>query len=85
MSPARLLGISAIARRLNVSRQRAHVLVGHDGFPAPAHELETGRVWRETDVERWIARNPRYDHTTQASAARARRRATSSRHAGSST
>jgi predicted DNA-binding transcriptional regulator AlpA len=67
--PARLIGISAIARRLGVSRQRVHVLVTHNGFPAPAHDLDTGRVWHESDVERWIARNPRYDHTTEASAA----------------
>lgn len=70
MAPTRLVGISAIARRLGVSRQRVHVLARHDGFPAPAHELDTGRVWRETDVEKWIARNPRYDHTRdEASAA----------------
>jgi predicted DNA-binding transcriptional regulator AlpA len=69
MSAARLIGISAIARRLGVSRQRVHVLAGHTGFPRPAHELETGRVWREADVERWIAAHPQYDHTTAASAA----------------
>jgi len=61
--PARLIGIAAIGRRLNVSRQRAHVLTSHDGFPRPAHELDTGRVWRNADVERWIAEHPRYDHT----------------------
>ena len=69
MSPTRLLGLSAIARRLGVSRQRVHVLASHDDFPAPAHELETGRVWRETDVEKWIAANPRYDHTNGEAAA----------------
>lgn len=68
MSPTRLLGLSAIARRLGISRQRVHVLAGHDDFPAPAHELETGRVWRETDVERWIAAHPQYDHSTEAAA-----------------
>lgn len=57
------IGISAIARRLNVSRQRAHVLAGQDGFPRPLHELPTGRVWRPRDIERWIKRNPRYDHS----------------------
>ena len=57
------LGISAIARRLGMSRQRAHKLAERDDFPAPVHELDTGRVWRETDVERWVKRNPHYDHS----------------------
>jgi prophage regulatory protein len=64
--PARLLGLAAIARRLGVSRQRAHKLAERDDWPRPAHELATGRVWRETDVEAWIAANPRYDHSGEA-------------------
>jgi predicted DNA-binding transcriptional regulator AlpA len=67
--PARLIGISAIARRLGVSRQRVHVLVTHDGFPAPAHDLDTGRVWAAQDVEQWIAAHPQYDHSGDEAAA----------------
>ena len=63
MSAAVPIGITAIARRLGVSRQRVHVLAGRDDFPAPQHELDTGRVWRADDVERWIAEHPRYDHS----------------------
>jgi predicted DNA-binding transcriptional regulator AlpA len=63
---ARLLGLSAIARRLGVSRQRVHVLATRPDFPAPAHELDTGRVWREPDIERWVAAHPQYDHTAAA-------------------
>jgi prophage regulatory protein len=66
---ARLIGLSAIARRLGVSRQRAHVLATRPDWPAPAHELDTGRVWAELDVERWIAANPRYDHSGDRAAA----------------
>ena len=66
MSPqAPLLGITAIGRRLGVSRQRAHVLVGRADFPGPAQHLPTGRLWREPDVERWAAAHPRYDHTAE--------------------
>ena len=78
MSPAPILGISAIGRRLGLSRQRVHVLVERDDFPAPVHELPTGRVWRGSDVERWIGRNPRYDHTTDEAPPAPRRRETTS-------
>ena len=65
--PPPLLGISAIARRLGLTRQRVHVLVERfgDDFPKPVHELPTGRVWAGPDVEQWIAANPRYDHTAE--------------------
>ena len=66
MSAVRLIGGAAIARRLGISRQRVHKLAARDDFPTPAHELETGRVWRETDVERWIAAHPKYDHSADA-------------------
>ena len=65
MSPAPLLGITQIARRLGMSRQRAHKLADRGDFPAPVHDLPTGRLWRESDVERWVARHPRYDHTAE--------------------
>jgi prophage regulatory protein len=70
MAPSRLIGISVIARRLAISRQRVHVLASHNEFPAPAHHLETGRVWHQDDIERWIARNPRYDHSPRPTADR---------------
>ena len=58
MSTTPLLGISAIARRLGLSRQRAHVLAQRDDFPAPEHELDTGRVWPADAVEAWVAEHP---------------------------
>jgi predicted DNA-binding transcriptional regulator AlpA len=64
-----LLGLSAIARRLHISRQRIYVLAMHADFPAPAHELETGRVWAAQDVEQWIAAHPQYDHSGDEAAA----------------
>jgi len=63
VTPAPLLGVSAIGRRLALSRQRVHVLAARDDFPRPVHDLETGRLWRASDIERWIAKHPRYDHS----------------------
>lgn len=62
---AQLLGLSDIARRLGMSRQRMHRLAKtpRADFPRPAHELPTGRYWRESDIERWIAAHPHYDHS----------------------
>jgi len=48
---------------LDVSRQRAHQLAQTDGFPRPAAELSSGRVWETVDVEAWIReRQQRGDH-----------------------
>ena len=55
---AQLLGLAAIARRLGMSRQRAHVLATRADFPPPAHELDTGRVWHRRDVETLDRRTP---------------------------
>ena len=57
-----LVGITEIAKRLRLSRQRAHVLATGDDFPRPVEGLARGRVWKAADVERWIAKNPQYDH-----------------------
>ena len=57
-----LVGITEIAKRLRLSRQRAHRLAIGDGFPRPVEGLARGRVWKTADVERWIAKNPQYDH-----------------------
>ena len=55
--------MTQVGRRLGITRQRAHVLATRADFPAPAQTLPTGRLWRERDVERWLERNPRYDHS----------------------
>ena len=68
MTTARLLGLSAIARRLAISRQRAHVLATRPDWPTPAHELDTGRVWTDREIEQWIAAHPQYDHSHEAAA-----------------
>ena len=49
-----LVGLTEIARMLDVSRQRAHQLAQTDGFPRPTAELSSGRVWETVDVEAWI-------------------------------
>jgi prophage regulatory protein len=49
------MGPDEIRERLNVSRQRAYILMGRKDFPDPWRELAMGKVWRSTDVEAWIA------------------------------
>ena len=49
-----LVGLTEIARMLGVSRQRAHQLAQTAGFPRPAVELSSGRVWETAAVEAWI-------------------------------
>jgi prophage regulatory protein len=42
---------------LGVSKQRADQLTRTDGFPRPVSELASGRIWRKSDVTKWIARH----------------------------
>ena len=54
-----LMGVSEIAKRLGVSRQRASQLTQeYEDFPEPVSELAQGRVWRSDDIEAWIERHP---------------------------
>lgn len=56
------MGPEEIRARLNVSRQRAYILIGRKDFPEPWIELAMGKVWRSTDVERYArARTARTD------------------------
>jgi len=48
------MGPAEIQARLGVSRQRAYILIGRRDFPEPWVELAMGKVWRSTDVEKWI-------------------------------
>ena len=49
-----LVGLTEIAERLGVSRQRADQIVRTDpAFPEPAAVITAGRIWRRSDVERW--------------------------------
>lgn len=52
-----LLGIHELAELLGVSRQRADQLARHAGFPRPAAELRGGRIWKRTEVDKWIRIN----------------------------
>jgi prophage regulatory protein len=60
-----LVGITEIAKRLRLSRHRAHLLTIRDDFPRPVEGLAQGRVWRAANVERWIAKNPQYDQSQE--------------------
>jgi predicted DNA-binding transcriptional regulator AlpA len=58
MTP-RLVGVREIAKLLSVSRQRADQLVRTKGFPEPAAELASGRVWPRSSVVRWAKQDGR--------------------------
>jgi prophage regulatory protein len=49
-----LMGVSELADRLGVSRQRAQQLTRGENFPQPLARLHQGPVWRTADVNRWI-------------------------------
>ncbi|WP_405094386.1 hypothetical protein [Micromonospora sp. NBC_01412] len=50
-----LVGAAEIRVMLgNVSRQRVSVVTNSKSFPDPYQELTMGKVWRKTDVEKWI-------------------------------
>lgn len=50
-----LMGAREIEQRLGVSRQRVQQLLGRDDWPEPYDTLAMGKVWRNEDVEQWIA------------------------------
>lgn len=54
MAEAVPMGPAEIQARLKVTRQRAYILINRKDFPDPWVELAMGKVWRSTDVEKWI-------------------------------
>jgi predicted DNA-binding transcriptional regulator AlpA len=50
-----LVATPEIAELLEVSRQRADVITKQVGFPEPVASLSVGKIWRESDVKRWIS------------------------------
>ncbi|MEO3746499.1 hypothetical protein [Plantactinospora sp. B5E13] len=53
----RLMGAHEIRMRLGgISRQRVYAITSHRSFPAPIADLQQGKVWRASDVEKWIAK-----------------------------
>jgi predicted DNA-binding transcriptional regulator AlpA len=49
------IGPAEIAAMAGLSRTRVDQLSRQVGFPEPWAELGTGRVWRDTDIEQWLA------------------------------
>lgn len=49
-----IMGVTEIARRLDVSRQYAHRLTQPDDFPEPLGRVTAGAIYRTEDIERWI-------------------------------
>lgn len=50
-----LMGVSEIARLLNVSPSRASHITHREDFPAPEVELACGPIWRRSKVEGFAA------------------------------
>lgn len=48
------MGVTEVAKRLGVSRQRVHQLRRSAGFPEPTATLAAGPIWESADIERWI-------------------------------
>jgi predicted DNA-binding transcriptional regulator AlpA len=53
MTEQELLGISAAADLLDMSRQGIDWLAKRGKFPEPAHTLPSGRLWERADLEKW--------------------------------
>lgn len=49
-----LEGLTEVAARLGVSKQRVQQLIDtYDNFPKPTAVLSQGRVWETADVDAW--------------------------------
>lgn len=51
----KLAGLAEIAGLASVSRKRAWQLTQHKAFPQPVQVLAMGPVWRESDVQAFLA------------------------------
>ena len=51
----RLAGLAEVAGLAGVTRKRAWQLTRHPKFPVPVQELAATPVWRESDVQAWLA------------------------------
>ena len=49
------MGVPELAKRLGVSRQRAHQIVRKDTFPEPEATVGGRPLWRARTIEAWIA------------------------------
>jgi predicted DNA-binding transcriptional regulator AlpA len=51
----KLAGLAEVASLAGVSRTRAGQLAAHPEFPEPVDRLAMGPVWREADVQKFLA------------------------------
>ncbi len=51
----KLAGLAEVAGLAGVSRKRAWQLTQHKDFPAPVDHLAATPVWRESDVQAFLA------------------------------
>jgi predicted DNA-binding transcriptional regulator AlpA len=54
-----LIGISAIARKMGVTRQRVRQIIDNPRleFPEPAATVDNHPAWHESDIEVWLDAN----------------------------
>ena len=50
-----LMGVTEVAKRLGVSRQRVHQLRSGPDFPEPVALLAAGPIGESIDIEDWVA------------------------------
>lgn len=55
--PLDLVGLAEIAEMLGIRTPTAHELTADPRFPKPVAELRMGRVWRRSEVERYVERH----------------------------
>jgi prophage regulatory protein len=54
-----LVGLTEVAEMLGVSKQRVVQLAqNYEDFPKPEAVLTTGRIWKRSDVEKWVRKHP---------------------------
>lgn len=51
----KLAGLAEVAGLADTTRKRAWQLTQHPDFPAPVQVLAMGPVWRESDVQAFLA------------------------------
>jgi prophage regulatory protein len=54
MASNQLMGVTEVATKLGISRQRVTQLADSPGFPQPVAVLASGRIWEAGDLDLWL-------------------------------
>jgi prophage regulatory protein len=63
-----LLRMSALTKKLGISRSSVYRLIDAGDFPQPVRLTPTTIAWRLTDVEKWVEERPATKEVTNADA-----------------